>query len=109
MTTIVIPFTAPTQRKDGTPLPPEQIKQIDFELSADNGQTWTSIGHRAGTDTSLTLQDLDVGQYLVRDYVTDTQTPALTSDFSSVAGFEIKAPVLAAPNAALIGEIAVTP
>lgn len=103
MTTVVIPFTPPTTRTDGTPLPAEQIKQIDLELSADNGQTWTSVGHRAGTDTSITLQDLDVGQYLVRDFVTDTQSPALTSDFSPVAGFEIKAPVLAAPNFAMLG------
>lgn len=108
MTTIVIPFTAPTQRTDGTPLPPEQIKQIDFEISADNGVTWTSIGHRAGTDTSLTLQDLDVGQYLVRDFVTDTQNPPLTSDFSPVGGFEIKPPKLAAPNPAIIGTITVS-
>lgn len=103
MTTVVIPFAPPATRTDGTPLPADQIKQIDFELSADNGQTWTNVGHRAGTDTSLTLQDLDVGQYLLRDYVTDTQNPALTSDFSPVAGFQIKAPVLAAPSPALIG------
>lgn len=103
MSTVVIPFTIPTQRKDSTALPVEQIKQIDFELSADNGQTWTSIGHRAASDSSITLQDLDVGQYLVRDFVTDTQTPSLTSDFSSPVGFEIKAPTLAAPNPALLG------
>lgn len=103
MSTVTIPFVPPNQRKDGTALPPEQIKQIDFEISADNGQTWTSVGHRAGTDTSLTLQDLDVGQYLIRDFVTDTQVPPLTSDFSAPVGFEIKAPVLAAPNPAVIG------
>jgi len=103
MTTVVIPFTAPTSRKDGAALPVDQIKQIDFEISADNGQTWTNVGHRAGNDTSLTLQDLDVGQYLIRDYVTDTQNPPLTSDFSNVVGFEIKAPVLAAPSPAVIG------
>jgi hypothetical protein len=108
MTTVVIPFTPPTARKDGSPLPAEQIAKIDFEISADNGQTWTSVGHRAGTDTSLTLQDLDVGQYLVRDFVTDTQGPPLTSDFSSVVGFEIKAPVLAAPLPAVIGTPVVT-
>lgn len=103
MTTVVIPFTTPTTRTDSTALPIEQIKQVDFEISADNGQRWSSVGHRAGNDSSLTLQDLDVGQYLIRDFVTDTQNPPLTSDFSNVVGFEIKAPVLAAPNAAVIG------
>lgn len=108
MADVLIPFTAPTARKDGTALPVDQIKQIDFELSADNGTTWTNVGHRAGTDTSITLQALDVGQYLVRDYVTDTQEPPLTSDFSPVAGFEVKAPPLAAPNFAVLGTPVVT-
>lgn len=108
MADVVIPFVAPTTRKDGTVLPANQVAKIDFEISADNGTTWTSVGHRAGSDSSITLQGLDVGQYLVRDYVTDTQEPPLTSDFSAVVGFEIKAPALAAPNAAVLGTPVVT-
>lgn len=108
MADVTIPFTVPTSRKDGSALPVDQIAQIDFELSADNGQTWTNVGHRAGTDSSITLQSMDVGQYLVRDYVTDTQVPPLTSDFSPVVGFEVKAPPLAAPNFAAIGTPVVT-
>lgn len=107
MSTVTISFTPPTKRKDDTALPPEQIKQIDFELSADNGTTWTNVGHRAANDSNLVLQDLDVGQYLIRDYVTDTQNPALTSDFSAPFGFEIKAPQLAAPNPAVITGVVV--
>jgi hypothetical protein len=108
MADVTIPFTVPTSRKDGSALPVDQIAQVDFELSADNGQTWTNVGHRAGTDSSITLQSIDVGQYLVRDYVTDTQVPPLTSDFSPVVGFEVKAPPLAAPNFAAIGTPVVT-
>src|SRR3972149_1341679 len=97
MADVTIPFAPPDKRKDGSALAPSQIKQIDFDLSGDNGATWTGVGHRAGTDTSITLQGLDVGQYLVRGYTTDTQEPAFTSDFSAVVGFVVPAPALAAP------------
>ena len=108
MADVTIPFAPPDKRKDGSALAPSQIKQIDFDLSGDNGSTWTGVGHRAGTDTSITLQGLDVGQYLVRGYTTDTQEPAFTSDFSSVVGIDIKAPALAAPMPPVLGTPIIT-
>lgn len=103
MADVSIPFTLPTQRKDGTAIAQGEIAQVDFALSSDNGQTYTPVGHAAANQTSFTLQSLDAGSYLVRSTVTDTQTPPLTSDFSAVVGFQIAAPALAAPNPPVLG------
>lgn len=101
---VTIPFALPTQRKDGSALTAAEIAQVDFELSNDNGATYTSVGHRAATDTSITLQGLDADvDYLVRAFDTDTQSPALTSDFSAPVGFKIPKPALAAPNPPVLG------
>jgi len=103
MADVTIPVTAPTSRKDGSALAPTDIAQMDFELSSDNGTTYTNVGHAAANQTSFVLQGLDPGSYLVRATATDTQNPPLTSDFSPVVGFQIAPPQLAAPNAPILG------
>jgi hypothetical protein len=108
MSDVSIPVTAPTTRKDGSTLPPEQLARLDFELSSDNGQSYTNVGHAAANQTEFKLQSLDPGSYLVRSTATDTQDPPLTSDFSAVVGFQIAAPALAAPNPPVLGTPVVT-
>lgn len=108
MSDVSIPVTAPTTRKDGSPLASGDIAQMDFELSSDNGATYTNVGHAAANQTEFKLQSLDPGSYLVRATATDTQTPALTSDFSPVVGFQIAAPALAAPSPPALGSPVVT-
>jgi hypothetical protein len=103
MSDVTIPVTAPTTRKDGTLLAAAEIAQMDFELSSDNGATYTNVGHAAANQTEFRLQALDPGSYLVRATATDTQNPPLTSDFSPVVGFQIAAPALAAPSAPTLG------
>lgn len=101
--TVVIPVTAPTTRIDGVPLPPEQIARIDFELTLDGGQSWHNVGHCAGTETSYTLQGLDVGTYSMRDFVTDTQVPPKISAHSEPVSFVVQPEELAPPNPAVLG------
>lgn len=103
MADVSIPVTAPTTRKDGSALAISDIAQMDFELSSDNGQTYTNVGHTAANATEFKLQSLDPGSYLVRSTATDAQTPPLTSDFSPVVGFQIAAPALAAPSPPSLG------
>lgn len=111
MADVTVPVTAPTSRKDGTALPIAQIARLDFELSADNGASFTNVGHQAATETSFKLQGLDAGSYLVRSTATDTQDPPLTSDFSSAVSFQVAAippAALAAPSAPVLGTPIVT-
>jgi hypothetical protein len=103
MADVTIPVTAPTTRKDGSALAATDIAQMDFELSSDNGATYTNVGHAAANQTEFKLQALDPGSYLVRATATDTQNPPLTSDFSPVVAFQIAAPALAAPNPPTLG------
>lgn len=110
MSDVSIPVTAPTTRKDGTALMAAEIARLDFELSSDNGLTYTNVGHAAAGQTSFVLQGVDPGNYLVRSTATDTQTPPLTSDFSPVVAFQIAPPVvvLAAPSPPTLGTPVVT-
>src|SRR5689334_3706434 len=66
MADVTIPVTAPTTRKDGSALAATDIAQMDFELSSDNGATYTNVGHAAANQTEFKLQALDPGSYLVR-------------------------------------------
>lgn len=108
MADIRIPVTAPTKRKDGSDLPLSQLARFDFELSSDNGGTFTHVGSVAPDATEFALQGLDTGTYLVRATATDTQDPPLVSDFSSVVSFQVRPPVLAAPNPPSLGTPIVT-
>jgi len=100
---VTIPFTPPVARADEQALPPNEIDRIDFEVSSDNGVTWTSVGHTAGTATSITVAGLAAGHYLARDTVTDTSTPPLVSEYSPSFSFEVAADTLAPPKPAIIG------
>lgn len=102
--TVQIPFTAPTTRKDNSTLAATDIAQIDFEISSDNGESWVSVGHTDANGSPFVVSDLDTDvPYLFRNFVTDTQKPPLTSDFSASVSVRIPPPVLAAPNPAAMG------
>ena len=98
-----IPFTIPTTRIDGSALAASSIARIEFFVSTDSGANYVSAGHAAPDATNFPFEATDVGTYLFKAEVVDTQNPALTSLDSNIVSFAIAPPVLAAPNAPVLG------
>ena len=90
MQTVIIGWTLPTTRESGRPLPPEEIRHVRIELSADGGANYVLLGDFAPTELQTTLPDLDFGEYLVRGLVADTKGRVSQPGFGT---FEIVPPV----------------
>lgn len=100
MSKAVITWTDPTTRADGaTPLSAAEIAFIDVLMSADNGNTYESVGHAAAGQQTFTQEVDAAGTYLFKLETNDTQVPALVSADSSVVSVTVEAPPLAAPAA----------
>lgn len=91
----------PVTRSDAsaTPLKPGDLAFILVEMSADNGQNYTDVGHAAPGQQSFDQDLTDPGTFLFKLAAVDTQTPPMTSPDSIVVSVTVPVPQLAAPNA----------
>jgi len=71
MANLRITWVLPTTRESGKPLAPADIAGVDVELSADGGESFTSLGVKAGTEFVIT--ELEPGEWFVRGTVVDTK------------------------------------
>lgn len=98
-----IPFTLPTQRADGSTLSPSEISRIEFFVSVDGGQNYVSAGHAAPDQKVFQYDASDIATYNFRAEAVDLQVPERTSLDSNVVSYTVAPPVLAAPNAPVLG------
>lgn len=74
MKTAVINWELPTTRTSGGPLPANEISGTQVALSADGGSTFTVLQNVPAAEVqSITIPDLEVGTWVVRFVVSDTQ------------------------------------
>ena len=106
MSTAKLTWKDPTTRSDGTPL--NTLAYINVLMSADNGNTYTKVGHAAPAQQQFSQDLTDAGTYQFKFNATDAQTPPLTSADSVVVSVTVPPPELpppsppAAPAAALV-------
>jgi len=68
-----INWVLPTERESGRPLPLSEIAGTQVSLSADGGANWTQIDTVPAADPqTVSVQDLDNGDWIVRFEVADT-------------------------------------
>lgn len=73
MKSIIIQWVFPTIRQLGGPLPVEEIKHAEIELSADGGATYTPIDTFTPDVLEVPVADLPFSdQYIARGRVQDT-------------------------------------
>lgn len=67
-------WVLPTERESGRPIPLNELAGTQVSLSADAGANWTEIDNvPAGAEQTVSVQDLDNGDWIVRFEVADTE------------------------------------
>lgn len=70
---ITLNWALPTTRESGKPLALSDIQHVIVEVSADGGETFSTLGLFPPTVTSTQLTDLDFGTWAFRGVVVDTK------------------------------------
>lgn len=83
MANLLIAWVLPTVRESGRPLPVEQIKHVEIDISAD-GVNFANLGAFTPDLLATEVSDLDIGQWLVRGVVVDTKDRPSGEYISSV-------------------------
>jgi len=97
MATAHLTWVDPTQRTDGSALKPGELAFIEVQMSTDNGNTYSDVGHAAPGQQMFDQPLTASGTYLFKLNAVDTQTPPATSADSAVVSLTVTV-ALAAPN-----------
>ncbi len=72
MKNATVSWDLPTTRESGLPLDPADIQGVEVSLSADGGTTFSVLNTVAPPDTELLVPDLEIGDWVFRLAVVDT-------------------------------------
>lgn len=106
MANVRISWKNPTTRVDGKPLPPEQLKHVILEMSADAGQNFIVLARVAPSQTSFDVTDLDSGTYLFRLIAVDSGDRLADPSGASIT---IEPAVPAAPSPVFDVQVVIVP